>query len=98
VRCRQIAVGFGAGSRGELNIDGSFRAVPAEVSADGPLPEDGAICIGRVPLCGATGNNVRGEVVLGVDGTLEGRIIAIGNGGTVARQWHCARARGRRRD
>ena len=81
VRCRQIAVGFGAGSRGELNIDGSFRAVPAEVSADGPLPEDGAICIGRVPLCGATGNNVRGEVVLGVDGTLAGRIIAIGTGG-----------------
>ena len=81
VRCRQIAVGFGAGSLGELNIDGIFRAVPAQVVADGPLPEDGVICIGRVPLCGATGNNARGEVILGADGQLESRTIGIGGGG-----------------
>lgn len=81
VRCRQLAVGFGSGSRGEMNIDGLFRSVPAQVVVTGPLPEDGAMCIGRVPLCGASGANVRGEVLLGLDGQLDARIIGIGNGG-----------------
>ena len=83
VRCRQIAVGFAAGSRGEVNIDGILRSVNARVVADGPRVEDGAICIGRVPLCGATGNTVRGEVVIGVDGILEGRVIGVGRGGRI---------------
>jgi len=81
VRCRQLAVGFGAGSRGEMNIDGLFRAVPAQVVVTGPRAEDGVMCIGRVPLCGASGSNVRGEVILGADGQLEARIVGIGNGG-----------------
>ena len=81
VRCRQLAVGFGSGSRGEMNIDGLLRGVPAQVVVTGPLPEDGAMCIGRVPLCGAAGANVRGEVILGLDGQLEARIVGIGNGG-----------------
>lgn len=81
VRCRQLAVGFGPGSWGEMNIDGIFRGVPAQVVVTGPLPEDGAMCIGRVPLCGASGANVRGEVILGLDGQLEARIVGIGNGG-----------------
>jgi|GEM_PF-2401697 len=81
VRCRQLAVGFGSGSRGEMNIDGIFRAVAAQVVVAGPLPEDGAMCIGRVPLCGGSGNNVRGDVMLGADGQLQARIVGIGNGG-----------------
>ena len=81
VRCRQLAVGFNAGSRGEMNIDGIFRAVTAEVVVEGPLPEDGVLCIGRVPLCGAGGNNVRGDVIVGADGLLRSRIVGIGNGG-----------------
>ncbi len=81
VRCRQIAVGMAAGSRGEINIDGIFRSVNARVIADGPRIEDGAICIGRVPLCGATSGFVRGDVVIGSDGILEGRTIGIGSGG-----------------
>jgi hypothetical protein len=64
-----------------MNIDGIFRAVPAQVVVDGPLPEDGVLCIGRVPLCGAGGSNVRGDVVIGADGQLESRIVGIGNGG-----------------
>jgi hypothetical protein len=81
VRCRQLAVGFNAGSRGEMNIDGSFRAVAAQVVVTGPRAEDGAMCIGRVPLCGGSGNNVRGDVILGADGQMEARIVGIGNGG-----------------
>ena len=69
-----------AGSRGEVNIDGILRSVNARVVADGPRAEDGVICIGGVPLCGAASNNVRGEVVIGVDGILEGRIIGVGRG------------------
>ena len=83
VRCRQIAVGLAPGSRGEMNIDGILRSVNARVVADGPLADDGSICIGRVPLCGAAGGSVRGEVIVGVDGILEGRIMGIGNGGRV---------------
>ncbi|MEZ4832258.1 MAG: hypothetical protein R2873_09715 [Caldilineaceae bacterium] len=81
VRCRQLTVGFGSGSRGEINIDGLFRAVAAEVVVEGLLPEDGAVCIGRVPLCGASGNNIRGDVIVGADGQLSSRIVGIGNGG-----------------
>ncbi len=81
VRCRQIAVGSSSGSQGALNIDGIFRSVNARVVADGPRTEDGVICIGRVPLCGATSGLVRGEVVVGLDGILEGRVIGIGGGG-----------------
>jgi len=81
VRCRQIAVGMGPGSRGALNIDGILRSINARVAADGPLAEDGAVCIGRVGLCGATAGAVRGEVIVGLDGILEGRIIGVGNGG-----------------
>lgn len=81
VHCRQIAVGFEPGSRGEMNIDGVFRSQSAEVIADGPRIEDGVICIGRAPLCGAATGNVRGEVVVGDDGILSGRIITIGAGG-----------------
>jgi hypothetical protein len=57
--------------------------VNARVVADGPRTEDGAICIGGVPLCGAASSNVRGEVVIGVDGILEGRIIGVGRGGRI---------------
>ncbi|HAJ38117.1 MAG TPA: hypothetical protein DCL15_20795 [Chloroflexi bacterium] len=81
LRCRQLAVGFNGGSRGEMNIDGLFRAVPAQVVVAGPRAEDGVMCIGRVPLCGGSGNNVRGDVILGADGQLEARIVGIGNGG-----------------
>lgn len=81
LRCRQLAVGFNTGSRGEMNIDGLFRAVAAQVVVAGPLPEDGRMCIGRVPLCGGSGNNVRGEVILGADGQMEAQIVGIGNGG-----------------
>jgi len=81
VRCSQLAVGFGPGSRGEMNIDGLFRAVAAQVVVAGQRAGDGVMCIGRVPLCGAFGNNVRGEVILGADGQLEARIVGIGNGG-----------------
>ena len=35
------------------------------------------------PLCGAASSNVRGEVVIGVDGILEGRIIGVGRGGRI---------------
>lgn len=83
VRCRQLAVGFSAGSRGELNINGILRSVKARVLADGPRAEDGVICIGGVPLCGAASNTVRGEAVIGVDGILEGRIIGVGRGGRI---------------
>ena len=66
-----------------MNIDGILRSVNARVVADGPRAEDGVICIGGVPLCGAASNNVRGEVVIGVDGILEGRIIGVGRGGRI---------------
>lgn len=81
LRCRQLAVGFNGGSRGQMNIDGLFRAVAAQVVVAGPRAEDGVMCIGRVPLCGGSGNNVRGDVILGADGQLEARIVGIGNGG-----------------
>jgi len=81
VRCRQIAVGRDPGSRGALNIDGILRSTQARVVADGPRPGDGAICIGRVALCGASTGAVRGEVIVGLDGILEGRIIGVGSGG-----------------
>lgn len=81
LRCRQLAVGFNGGSRGEMNIDGLFRGVPAQVVVAGPRAEDGVMCIGRVPLCGGSGSNVRGDVILGADGQLEARIVGIGNGG-----------------
>lgn len=81
LRCRQLAVGFNGGSRGEMNIDGLFRAVAAQVIVAGPRAEDGVMCIGRVPLCGGSGNNVRGDVILGADGQMEARIVGIGNGG-----------------
>ncbi len=81
LRCRQLAVGFNGGSRGEMNIDGFFRSVPAQVIVAGPRAADGVMCIGRVPLCGGSGNNVRGDVILGANGQLEARIVGIGNGG-----------------
>jgi hypothetical protein len=81
VRCRQLAVGFNGGSRGEVNIDGIFRGVPAVVVVEGPLPTDGAVCIGRAALCGANGSNVRGDVNIGADGLLRSSIVGIGNGG-----------------
>jgi len=81
VHCRQIAVGMATGSRGAMNIDGILRSINARVVAEGPRAEDGAICIGRAALCGASSGSVRGEVIVGLDGILEGRIIGIGNGG-----------------
>lgn len=81
MRCRQIAVGQKNGSRGEVFINGTFRSTQARLVATGPLTTDGNICIGKVPLCGATTGTVRGDLVVGVDGLLEGKIIGVGPGG-----------------
>ena len=79
--CRQVVVGLQNGSRGEIFINGTFRSNQARLVATGPLATDGNICIGKVPLCGATTGTVRGDLVIGLDGVVEGKIVGVGPGG-----------------
>jgi hypothetical protein len=90
VQCHQIVVGFGPGSRGELNINGAFRSVTPTVAAVGSASfaealetGRGIVCIGRVARCGATAGTVRGDVALGPDGVLEAVIVVVGPGGRI---------------
>jgi hypothetical protein len=90
VRCRRIAVGQLPGSRGILFVGGSFRSVNPRIVAAGSgaledalMSGDGVICLGRVPICGATSGTVRGDAFLGPDGELEAVLIGVGPGGRI---------------
>jgi hypothetical protein len=81
VRCRQLAVGYDAGSKGEVRIEGSTDATGSAVFVDGPGLFDGLVCIGGDASCGGAGAGQRGSVMIGKEGGLIANAISVGSGG-----------------
>jgi hypothetical protein len=81
VRCRQLAVGYDAGSNGEVRIEGSLDATGSAVFVDGPGLFDGLVCIGGDASCGGAGAGQRGSVMIGKEGGLIANAISVGSGG-----------------
>jgi hypothetical protein len=83
VECRNIAVGYLPGSRGEINAGGSSGAFTAQVIARGTATGDGLICIGSVTACGQPGTGAQGDVTLTPGGILEGDTVLVGSNGRI---------------
>lgn len=83
VECRNIAVGYLPGSRGEINAGGTSGAFTAQVIARGTIAGDGLICIGSVTACGQPGTGARGDVTLTPGGLLEGEMVLVGTNGRI---------------
>jgi hypothetical protein len=81
--CRNIAVGYMAGSAGEVNIGGSFGGFTSQVIARGTAEGDGLVCIGSVTACGAPSPGGRGDVTLTSGGLLEGEMVLVGAKGRI---------------
>ena len=83
VECRNIAVGYVPGSRGEINAGGASGAFTAQVIARGTADGDGLVCIGSVTACGQPATGAHGEVTLTAGGLLEGEMVLVGANGRI---------------